>query len=67
MKLSIWAAKHWNVSTLAIPGLPATPSPHPLLGERRALSIAALLKANGMATHTAPSQGQNIVLGIIDT
>ncbi len=55
--LSAWGARHWNVDTLAVPGLrpaDATPSKRPRLAERRALAIAAVLKDMGITAAPAP-------------
>lgn len=64
--LAAWAAGRWNAPALLVPGLP-TPdasSARPRLAERRALAIAALLRARNIAAVPAPSQGQVIDLGV---
>lgn len=45
---SAWAAKRWNIEAIGIPGLLAVPSAKPLLAERRALAIAAVLKTQAI-------------------
>ena len=64
--LSAWAARRWNAPALGVPGLPARgiAPPRPKLAERRALAIAALLRAQNLATVAAPSQGQAITLTV---
>lgn len=60
--LSAWAASRWNIAALAVPGLPSKPADHPLLNARRALTIADLLHARGIATVAAPAAGQTFRL-----
>lgn len=61
--LSLWEAKRWNVRVLAVPGLPSDPPPaKPTLSERRALAIAAILRAQGLQTARAPGAGSTLVL-----
>ncbi|WP_337303192.1 DUF389 domain-containing protein [Sphingomonas sp. MMO-176] len=58
-----WAAHRWNVSTLAVPGLPAgEPPTSPNLRQRRALTVAALLRQHGIAVRPAQSTGKQFVL-----
>ncbi|QUD89508.1 DUF389 domain-containing protein [Phenylobacterium montanum] len=55
---SAWAANRWNIPELGVPGLPQTghASERPKLAERRALAIAAILKAQAIqATGERPS------------
>ncbi len=60
---SAWAARRWNVSTLAVPGLPAgAPPANPNLDTRRALSIAAALRQQGVAATPAPAAGRRFAL-----
>ena len=60
---SVWAAKRWNLSALAVPGLPEGPSPaNPDLGARRALAIAAALRQQGIAATPAPAAGRRFAL-----
>ncbi|HEX2019830.1 MAG TPA: DUF389 domain-containing protein [Aurantimonas sp.] len=60
---SAWAARRWNMPALGVPGLPpGTPPDRPNLSQRRALAIAAVLKANGLAAIAAPSAGQRFAL-----
>jgi len=57
---SAWAAQRWNSPSLAVPGLPqaTTGAPsHPLLAQRRALAIAALLRNQGVLPLSAPADG----------
>ena len=62
--LSAWAARRWNVPSLIVPGLPKGAAPErPLLAQRRALAIAALLTAHGEASVPSPASGQNVTLG----
>ena len=64
--LSAWAARRWNVARLGVPGLPpdgATPA-HPLLAQRRALAIAALLAEQGVGAAPLPAVGQAFSLQI---
>lgn len=60
---SAWAARRWNMPALGVPGLPpGTPPDRPNLSQRRALAIAAVLKANGLAAVAAPPAGQRFAL-----
>ena len=60
---SAWAARRWNMPALGVPGLPpGTPPDRPNLWQRRALAIAAVLKANGLAAVAAPPAGQRFAL-----
>jgi uncharacterized hydrophobic protein (TIGR00271 family) len=60
---SAWAARRWNVSTLAVPGLPAgAPPANPDLDTRRALAIAAALRQQGVAATPAPAAGRRFAL-----
>lgn len=57
--LSAWAARRWNVSAFAVPGLPedgAADDARPL-GERRGLAIAGLLREQGIRSVPAPGAG----------
>ncbi|WP_226895888.1 MULTISPECIES: DUF389 domain-containing protein [Sphingosinicellaceae] len=60
--LALWASQRWNAPALIVPGLPArgVVPVRPKLDERRALAIAALLKAQNIAAVAAPPQGQII-------
>ncbi|MFK3891465.1 DUF389 domain-containing protein [Sphingomonas sp. NPDC079357] len=60
---SAWAAHRWNMPMLGVPGLPpGIPLERPNLSQRRAMAIAALLKAKGVsAVPTAPA-GQRFAL-----
>lgn len=62
VQLSIWAAKRWNSPALAVPGLPAEATERPVLYQRRALAIAAMLEQQGIAAVAAPSSGQSFRL-----
>ncbi len=64
--LSAWAARRWNAPALGVPGLPARgiAPPRPRLADRRALAIAALLRAQNLATVATPPQGQAITLTV---
>jgi hypothetical protein len=60
---SAWAAKRWNVSALAVPGLPAgDPPARPSLAERRARAIADALATQGVRAAPAPANGQRFAL-----
>lgn len=61
--LSAWAARRWNVPTLAVPGLPAEEEADDLpLNSRRALAVAMLLRENQIAVTAAPGGGQTFTL-----
>ena len=62
--LSIWEAHRWNIGAVAVPGLPPgdTPPDKPGLNQRRALAIAAILRANGVKAVSAPGGGQVVRL-----
>ena len=60
---SIWAAKRWNMTTLGVPGLPASATPErPNLSQRRAIAIASLLRTAGITPVPLPAAGQRFVL-----
>jgi len=59
---SAWAARRWNIRSLAVPGLVETASEKPLLAERRANSVAALLREKGLAATPATPAGQRFRL-----
>ncbi|WP_085809143.1 DUF389 domain-containing protein [Sphingomonas sp. TZW2008] len=60
---SAWAARRWNMAALGVPGLPSgTPPDRPNLSQRRALAIAAVLKAKNLAAVAAPPAGQRFSL-----
>jgi uncharacterized hydrophobic protein (TIGR00271 family) len=63
LSTSIWAARHWNMPALGVPGLPTGPMPPtPNLTQRRATAIAAILRAQGIAPLPAPPAGQRFAL-----
>lgn len=60
---SIWAARRWNMPALGVPGLPqGTPPTTPNLTVRRALAIAALMRAQNVVPVAAPPAGQRFAL-----
>lgn len=60
---SAWAAHRWNMPALGVPGLPVgDPPARPSLAQRRALAIAALLRAEGITPMPAPAAGQRFRL-----
>lgn len=60
---SVWAARRWNMPALGVPGLPTgIAPPRPTLTQRRALGIAAILSAQGIAAVAAPPAGQRFAL-----
>jgi len=64
---SAWAAQRWSSPSLAVPGLPqaTTGAPsHPLLAQRRALAIAALLRNQGVLPLSAPADGMAFRLSL---
>jgi hypothetical protein len=60
--VSAWAAKRWNSPRLSVPGLPIDDAERPLLSQRRALAIAAVLKEQGITPVAAPAAGQTFRL-----
>jgi len=62
--LSAWAARRWNSTQLTVPGLPSGTPERPVLSQRRALAIAALLQQHGITAVAAPAQGQSYRLQI---
>lgn len=59
---SAWAARRWNIRALAVPGLPSEASDAPDLAQRRALAIAEILRAEGIAPASTPVAGQSFRL-----
>lgn len=59
---SAWAARRWNIRAVAVPGLPEEAPNAPNLTQRRAFVVAAILRAEGIATVPAPSVGQSFRL-----
>ena len=62
--LSAWAARRWNGAQIAVPGLPANADKKPALSQRRALTVANLLKQQGINVIAAPPAGQSFRLEI---
>lgn len=62
--LSAWEAKRWNISALAVPGLPnpEAPSRRPSLANRRAMAIAGILQGEDVKVSPAPPAGQLVTL-----
>jgi hypothetical protein len=61
--LSAWEARRWNIPALQVPGLPEGDAPErPSLSQRRALTIAALLREQGVQALPAPAAGQRFAL-----
>ena len=68
VETSAWAAHRWNVPGLGVPGLPAGAAPErPLLNQRRAMTIAALLVNNGIRAVPMPAAGQRFRLALINS
>lgn len=66
IETSAWAAQRWNNSTLSVPGLPPVGEAvkHPLLDQRRALAIAAILQAHGVQAAPIPAGGPRFRLSL---
>ncbi len=62
IRLSIWAAKRWNIAGIAVPGLPQSASQSPALNERHGLAVATLLREQGVAAVSAPAAGSEFQL-----
>jgi uncharacterized hydrophobic protein (TIGR00271 family) len=65
--ISAWAAQRWNCLALGVPGLPpagVTPK-HPLLRQRRALAIAAILQSRGLRPTSTPVAGPAFRLTLV--
>ena len=63
LTVSVWAARRWNIPALGVPGLPAGPMPTlPNLTQRRAMTIAMILRAQGISPLPAPPAGQRFAL-----
>lgn len=63
VELSIWAAKHWNSPSPGVPGLPTGAVPaRPLLNQRRALAIAAVLQRAEIKPVPVSGGGQSVRL-----
>jgi uncharacterized hydrophobic protein (TIGR00271 family) len=63
---SAWAAQRWNASAIVVPGLPAAGAApkRPLLSQRRALAIAAILQAQEVQALPARANGPTVRLSI---
>lgn len=62
IELAIWAARRWNIPTLAVSGL-KEPAPAPTtLGSRRAAAVADALRNLGIDVAPGPSRGGSIHL-----
>ena len=59
---TIWAARRWNIPALAVPGLPGDIPARPGLVQRRALAIAGILRAQGLAPVAVAASGQRFRL-----
>ncbi|MES2289480.1 MAG: DUF389 domain-containing protein [Pseudomonadota bacterium] len=59
---SAWAAKRWNIRSLGVPGLPGEAPEKPTLSQRRAATIATLLRDQGLTPMPAPAAGQSFRL-----
>ncbi len=64
--LSAWAARRWNVSAIAVPGLPgaAAAERRPPLSQRRAIAIAAILQDQHIRALPARATGAAVRLSI---
>ena len=64
--LSAWAAQRWNVTAIAVPGLPGAGAAQrrPLLSQRRAIAIAAILQDQHIRALPARATGAAIRLSI---
>ena len=64
VEVSIWAIKHWNGSSIGVPGLPTagTVPVRPRLNQRRALAVAATLDRYGIKPVAIPGGGQSFRL-----
>jgi len=60
--VSVWAARRWGFATIGVPGLYASHPRHPLLPQRRAQAVAALLGQMGMQPRSRASEGQSFRL-----
>ena len=54
---SAWAARRWNIPVLAVPGLTQDNPETPTLAERRAMAVAAIVRAQGVEAVPAPDAG----------
>lgn len=61
-----WAAKRWNLAAIGVGGLPTDTAPRarPTLDQRRALLVAARLRAAGIDVRTAPGGGRVVRLSV---
>lgn len=64
--VSAWAAHRWNIPALGVSGLPKEGAAirRPLLSQRRALAIAAILQAQGIQALPAPATGRLVRLSL---
>lgn len=60
--VTAWAARRWNVRSLGVPGLPHDAPESPSLVQRRALTIAALLRENGIEPVPSAAAGGRFIL-----
>jgi uncharacterized hydrophobic protein (TIGR00271 family) len=59
---TVWAAKRWNITALAVPGLPVDQPPRAGLAARRASVIAGVLRTQKLTPVAAPPEGQRFRL-----
>jgi uncharacterized hydrophobic protein (TIGR00271 family) len=59
-----WAAQRWNWPALAVPGLSEPAPEHPTLAERRAASVAAFLRGQGVGVTAGPATRGNQAMRI---
>ncbi|QUT06085.1 DUF389 domain-containing protein [Sphingobium phenoxybenzoativorans] len=59
---SAWAARRWNIQALIVPGLPTGQVERPNLSQRRALTIAQLLREQGIMAMPGNAAGQTFRL-----
>lgn len=59
---SAWVARRWNISELAVPGLPDPAPEEPSVTQQRALAIADILRQQGVTPRPAPPNGREFRL-----
>jgi hypothetical protein len=62
LERAIWAARRWNITTIAVSGLRDPLPDKPPLAAQRAMRVSASLRNSGFDVRTAPVTGESVQL-----